>query len=73
MAHAHFVDPAVSHWYHCVSRGVRRAFLLGEGEHDRKAWIEDRIRELAPAPGRGPSSMSPMRSTFRPGEIAHSS
>jgi Transposase IS200 like len=47
MARAHLVDPAVTRWYHCVSRCVRRAFLLGEGEHDRKAWIENRIRELA--------------------------
>ncbi len=47
MARAHLVDPAVTRWYHCVSRCVRRAFLLGEGEHDRKAWIKNRIRELA--------------------------
>jgi REP element-mobilizing transposase RayT len=26
---------------------VRRAFLLGEGEHDRKGWIERRLEELA--------------------------
>jgi len=37
----------VARWYHCVSRCVRRAFLLEEGATDRKAWIENRIEELA--------------------------
>ena len=41
------VDPAVSRWYHCVTRCVRRAFLLGEGPHDRTLWIENRLQELA--------------------------
>ena len=26
---------------------MRRAFLLGEGPHDRKGWIENRVEELA--------------------------
>jgi hypothetical protein len=47
MARAHLVDPAVSRWYHCVTRCVRRAFLLGEGPNDRKVWIESRLQELA--------------------------
>ncbi len=47
MARAHLVDPAVTRWYHCITRFVRRAFLLGEGTHDRKAWIENRLQELA--------------------------
>jgi hypothetical protein len=47
MARAHLVDPAVTRWYHCVTRCVRRAFLLGEGPNDRKLWIENRLRELA--------------------------
>jgi len=46
MARAHLVDPAVTRWYHCVTRCVRRAFLLGEGP-DRKLWIEHRLKELA--------------------------
>jgi hypothetical protein len=29
MARAHLVDPAISRWYHCVTRSVRRAFLPG--------------------------------------------
>ena len=47
IARAHLVDPAVTRWYHCVTRCVRRAFVLGEGENDRKVWIENRLRELA--------------------------
>jgi hypothetical protein len=47
MARAHLVDPSVSRWYHCLTRCFRRAFLLGEGANDRKAWIESRLRELA--------------------------
>jgi hypothetical protein len=41
------VDSAVTRWYHCVVRCVRRANLLSEGLTDRKAWIENRLRELA--------------------------
>ena len=41
------IDPSVTRWYHCMTRCVRRAFLLEEGTTDRKKWIEDRIEELA--------------------------
>ena len=47
IARAHLVDPVVSHWYHCVTRCVRRAFLLGDKHQDRKSWIERRLQELA--------------------------
>ncbi|MHC5538478.1 transposase [Singulisphaera rosea] len=47
MARAHLVDPTVTRWYHCVTRCVRRAFLLGNPEHDRKTWIDQRLQELA--------------------------
>src|SRR5271170_7892560 len=47
IARAHLVDPTVTRWYHCITRCVRRAFLLGEGTSDRKLWIENRLRELA--------------------------
>jgi REP element-mobilizing transposase RayT len=47
IARAHLIDPAVTRWYHCITRCVRRAFLLGEGSSDRKVWIETRLRELA--------------------------
>ena len=47
MARAHLVDPSVTRWYHCVTRCVRRAFLLGEGADDRKEWIMRRLKELA--------------------------
>src|ERR1700730_5707548 len=47
MDRAHLVDVSVTRWYHCVTRCVRRAFLLGEGEFDRKEWIDRRQQELA--------------------------
>jgi hypothetical protein len=47
IARAHLIDPSVTRWYHCVTRCVRRAFLLGEGASDRKLWIENRLQELA--------------------------
>ncbi len=47
IARAKLVDPSVTRWYHCVTRCVRRAFLLGEGPNDRKEWIEHRLKELA--------------------------
>jgi hypothetical protein len=47
IARAHLIDPAVTRWYHCISRCVRRAFLLGEGVGDRKLWIGNRLKELS--------------------------
>ena len=47
IARAHLIDASVTRWYHCVTRCVRRAFLLGEGPNDRKVRIDDRLRELA--------------------------
>jgi len=47
IARAHLVDLSVTCWYHCVTRCVRRAFLLGEGPNDRKVWIGIRLEELA--------------------------
>ena len=47
IARAHLVDPDVTRWYHCITRCVRRAFLLGEGHDDRKQWIEHRLEELS--------------------------
>ena len=50
IARSQLVDPAISRWYHCISRCVRRAFLLGKGGDsgagDRKKWIENRLKEL---------------------------
>jgi REP element-mobilizing transposase RayT len=47
IARAHLVNPALARWYHCITRCVRRAFLLGEGQNDRKSWIEQRLEYLA--------------------------
>ena len=40
------VDEAVTPWYHCVSRCVRRARLCGGDHAHRKDWIVARLREL---------------------------
>ncbi len=47
MARAQLVDVSLARWYHCMTRCVRRAFLLGEGDKNRKEWIENRLEELA--------------------------
>jgi hypothetical protein len=47
IARARLVDLSVTRWYHCLTRCVRKAFLLGDGPDNRKAWIENRLEELA--------------------------
>ena len=47
IARAQLVDVSLTRWYHCVTRCVRRAFLLGEGDHNRREWLENRLEELA--------------------------
>ena len=47
VARGQLVDLAVTRYYHCISRCVRRAFLCGEGYEHRKQWIEERIELLA--------------------------
>jgi hypothetical protein len=47
IARAQLVDTSLTRWYHCVTRCVRKAFLLGEGENNRKQWLENRLEELA--------------------------
>jgi REP element-mobilizing transposase RayT len=47
MPRRQLVDVAVTRYYHCISRCVRRAFLCGEGFEHRKAWIEARLEVLA--------------------------
>ena len=47
IARAHLVDVSITRWYHCITRCVRRAFLLGEEPYARKEWIEHRLEELS--------------------------
>jgi hypothetical protein len=50
IARSLLVDPSTSAVYHCYSRCVRQAYLLGdEGGHHRKDWIRDRLMLLASA------------------------
>ena len=46
-ARSRLVDVSITRWYHCISRCVRQAFLLGEGTSNRREWIENRLEELA--------------------------
>ena len=47
ISRSRLVDTSVSRWYHCISRCVRRALLMGsETAPGRKDWIENRLREL---------------------------
>jgi hypothetical protein len=41
IARAYLIDPSLTRWYHRVTRCVRRAYLPGEQEHNRKEWIDD--------------------------------
>jgi len=47
IARAQLVDTSLTRWYHCVTRCVRKAFVLGEGDNDRRDWLENRLEELA--------------------------
>jgi hypothetical protein len=39
IARKELVDVSVTPWYHCITRCVRRALLLGEGLFDRRQWV----------------------------------
>ena len=47
IARTQLVDVSLARWYHCITRCVRRAFLLGEGDYNRKEWLKNRLQELA--------------------------
>lgn len=47
IARSELIDVSVTRWYHCMTRCVRRALLLGDGLLDRKQWAEDRLEDLA--------------------------
>jgi len=44
MPRRQLVDVAVTRYYHCISRCVRRAFLCGEGVTHRKALDQEAKR-----------------------------
>lgn len=47
VARSQLVDVNVTPWYHVISKTVRGAWLLGQGQQDRKQWIESRLEELS--------------------------
>ena len=47
VARNQIVDIDTTRYYHCISRVVRRAFLLGKGYRHRKKWIEERLEFLS--------------------------
>jgi hypothetical protein len=38
------VDVSLARWYHCMSRCVRKTFLLGDGVDDRRKWLVEQGR-----------------------------
>jgi hypothetical protein len=46
VACAQLVDVSLARRYQCISRCVRRAFSLEEGDHNCKEWLESRLEEL---------------------------
>lgn len=47
VARSQLVNLSETRWYHCISRCVRGASLLAQGEFDRKGWIEKRLQTLS--------------------------
>ncbi len=47
VARSQLVDVNLTPWYHVISKTVRGAFLLSQGEDDRKQWLQDRLRTLS--------------------------
>jgi hypothetical protein len=39
IARRHLIDVCVTRWYHCMSRCVRGALLLGGESSDRETWL----------------------------------
>ena len=52
IARSQLIDTTVARWYHCISRCVRRAFLLGEGPNDRKVGSKPAPRTCGNLRGR---------------------
>ncbi len=46
IARSRIVDLQSTCWYHCISRCVRKAFLMADEVHDRKSWIDNRFKQL---------------------------
>jgi REP element-mobilizing transposase RayT len=47
IARSQIVDVQTTRYYHCISKVVRGAFLMGDGYEHRKVWVEKRLELLA--------------------------
>jgi REP element-mobilizing transposase RayT len=47
IARSQIVDVQTTRYYHCISKVVRGAFLMGVGYEHRKRWVEQRLEHLA--------------------------
>jgi hypothetical protein len=47
VARNQIVDVQTTRYYHCISKVVRGAFLMGDGYEHRKVWVEKRLELLA--------------------------
>jgi len=43
IARSRILPAGTAPWVHCISRCVRRAWLLGKGKDHRRQWVEDRL------------------------------
>jgi hypothetical protein len=46
VARNQIVDVLTTRYYHCISKVVRGAFLMGDGYEHRKVWVEKRLELL---------------------------
>ena len=47
IARRQLIDVSVTRWYHCMSALCTRRLVAWQRVVDRKAWLEDRIEDLA--------------------------
>jgi hypothetical protein len=69
IARSRQIDTCVIRSYHCVTRCVRRAFLLGEGICYRKEWIERPVEEVRTYDSAFRANLSRIRCRFSVGRF----
>jgi hypothetical protein len=69
IARAQLVDVSLARWCHGVTRCVRRAFLMSEGDLHREEWFDNQLEELADIFAIGVGGFSVMKN----GEVSRKS